>query len=69
MKVSAGKDSGRYTVKVDGVDVSHRCYGADDAEGVAHLYAVDGDGKFFIDRRTGDVARQHLHGSVVITPL
>ena len=38
----------RYRVSVDGVDVSDRCFSADDRHGWAACYKRDGEGNFYL---------------------
>ena len=50
--------------RVEGVDVTNRCYMANDAEGWAECYVRDEDGRFFV--ADGRIARERLRGEVVI---
>lgn len=83
MKVSISElqDLGRVEkVLLDGVDITHRCFEADDRKGTAGCYKVDDVGKFYVVDDLGqrptymikdpfhsyDVAKEVLHGKVKI---
>jgi hypothetical protein len=56
----------RVRVVVNGVDVTRRCYAANDIDGWADCFQLDDRGRFFIDRETCEAARERLTGDVVI---
>ena len=58
---------GRTTITVDGVDVTKRCYTADEGLGVAYCFDLNDKGDIFMDPFTDDVARTEVHGLVKIT--
>lgn len=60
--VQKDRDARLYRCWVDGVEVTDRCYAANDEEGWADCYKVDGTGHKFIER--GQVARERLTGVV-----
>jgi hypothetical protein len=50
----------------DGVDVTRRCQFADDTgAGTAHLLTLGPNGKPYIDRLSGGVARDIVHGITI----
>jgi hypothetical protein len=54
----------RARVWLDGIDISSRCYAADDVRGFADCFAVDAQGRKY--QVGGTVARERLYGQVVI---
>ena len=62
----SGFDNRRYKVFVDDKEVTNRCHTADEEEGVAYCYALNAEGNKYVDHKTGDVARETLHGKVRI---
>lgn len=65
MRVEASKDH-RYRVHLDGVDVSHDCYFADDEAGVVGLLVRDHSGRVVFDASRDGVARIERSGVVTI---
>jgi hypothetical protein len=53
-------------VRVDGVDITRRCYEADDERGFATCFRWNAEGKPYLDPTTGEVARERLTGHVEI---
>jgi len=53
-------------VLVNGVDVTDRCEEANAEEGWAQCFALNVDGKKYVDPTTNNVARERLEGHVVI---
>lgn len=51
-------------VRVDGVDVTRRCYAADDQAGYADCFRHNADGRPYLEG--GQVAKERLTGQVVI---
>lgn len=65
MSVNTHPREGRIArVTVNGLDVTTRCYAADDVHGFADCYAMNEQGHCYIDG--DDVARERLTGAVVI---
>ncbi len=52
---------------VDGVEVSRRCYEADDVEGYALCFVEDKNGKLIVDPLSHAPKSERLTGNVVIT--
>ena len=52
------------SIIVDGVDVTLRCFTADEEKGIALCYKHDEDGKLYVD--SGMMAEEILHGKVEI---
>lgn len=58
---------GRLRVLLDGVEVSNRCYYANEEDGRVDCYKHNAEGKPYIDpENPGDVARETLRGEVRI---
>jgi hypothetical protein len=53
---------------VDGVEVTNRCYAADDCEGIAECFAVDDSGQYILTQDKQDVVRERLYGTVQFVP-
>ena len=53
-------------VRVDGVDVTHSCFAANDVDGWAECFVRDADGHFVVTPDGTSVSRQRLRGRVVI---
>jgi hypothetical protein len=53
-----------FLVLVNGVDVTNRCYYADDGAGLARCFKHNEQGKCYFDRDCDDVAREVLRGRV-----
>ena len=51
-------------VTVDGIDVTNRCFEADDAAGYARCHALNGEGETF--KVDGAIVQETLRGAVVI---
>jgi hypothetical protein len=65
VKVRGGK---AYSVTLDGVDVTRRCFYADDERGEVLCYALNPEGQMFcVPGTCGATAIEILHGTVVIT--
>jgi len=56
----------RARVRVDGVDVSSRCFAADDERGFADCYRVNADGQKFLTADKSGPAKERLTGRVEI---
>jgi hypothetical protein len=61
-------DSRFFRVRLDGVDVSDRCFFADDAAGVVGLYQRNETGQFFVLPGRDEVATEYVRGTVVLVP-
>ncbi len=74
MRLSADKDDPGYDAEalkdcksfVDGVEITNRCYTADEEEGKAWCFKLNELGNKFIDDATGEAAKEILSGEVVI---
>ena len=74
MRVSVRKDDPGYDpiltldckVLVDGVDVTNRCYTADEEKGTAWCYKLNDEKQKFYDSVTDEAAQETLHGKVEI---
>jgi len=53
-------------VWINGEEVTTNCFYADPRRGVVRLYLRDGDGKRFVDRSTGEVAKEERRGRVKV---
>lgn len=51
-------------VRVNGVDVTSRCFAADDEQGLAYCWALNAQGRKYADGN--EVAKELLTGDVVI---
>lgn len=51
---------------VDGVEVTDRCYTADEEEGKAWCFKHNEMGQVFMDSATGEIVKEILVGDVVI---
>ena len=58
----------RTHIFLDGVNIDNICYAADTDAGVAYCYALDADGKKYLDhtKHPLDVAKVELYGKVEI---
>lgn len=67
MRVTA-KEHGHLDMRVtvDGVDVTERCYEADDEEGIVKCYAFNGHRKLSWNEAGDDLVCEELRGDVVI---
>ena len=59
-------EAGKYRAFLDGVDVSARCYYADDEAGEVRLFKRDAMGHLIYDFATLAPAEEILHGQVRI---
>lgn len=74
MRLSVRKDDSGYNPEaldncrsfVDGVDVTARCYTADEEEGKAWCFKLNELGQKFIDPETNEPAVEVLSGEVII---
>lgn len=62
------RDGHNYRTLLDGVEVTKRCFLADDETGEVGLYLVDVDGHFYRNEATDDAAQEVRHGAVVLIP-
>ena len=51
-----------YRAYLDGVEMSRRCFAADDVEGWVLLYKIDRDGRYYSEQ--GVIATEKLTGAV-----
>lgn len=59
----------KYRTSLDGIDVSDRCFYADDLAGVVRCYKVNESGHVYVDPDDpGHAASEELHGAVAIWP-
>lgn len=52
-------------VHLDGIDVTTRCYAANDVDGWVDCWKLNADGHKYLDD-DGEAAQERLHGTVVI---
>lgn len=67
MQVIVGEtpDAQSYRCFLDGQDISDRCYGADDEEGVAWCYKLDDEGHLMRDNaHPGELLTERLVGAI-----
>ncbi len=74
MRLSVDKDDPGYDSDalqnckafIDGVEITERCYTADEEEGKAWCFKLNELGNKFIDEATGEAAKEILIGEVII---
>lgn len=57
---------GKVKVLVNDIDITNRCFEADDIEGYALCYKYDENGKFYLDLSGNDLVIEKLEGKVNI---
>lgn len=55
-----------WRASLDGIEVSNRCFFANDESGIVGLLSWDESGEFYYDPVTKKAAQEFLHGKVVI---
>lgn len=64
--VTAETHMGKVKVFLNGEDVTHRTFAADDVIGYVDRYKSYRDGKIYVDPSTGSAAKERIYGDVVI---